>query len=218
MRRPSNGGCTFAEYADRPAPHARLLWRAGVDPGVVCARAAPTASDDPDGIDLAALAGALTIARGAGGHEYVALSDGWRRVRLDLVEGSLVGPERVKLVFELPGFADLPDRLSTLRRLFGLRVTGRFDPTLFPPPAGLPRRLETLRVADALHAGASYREIAAALFGAERVRREWRAPSDFLLSRVRRRVAEAKAMIAGGYRALLAEDGSSTPAHLTTRR
>jgi hypothetical protein len=42
------------------------------------------------------------------------------------------------------------------------------------------------------------------LFGEERVRAEWRGRSDYLLSRVRRRAAEAREMARGGWRALLA--------------
>lgn len=80
---------------------------------------------------------------------------------------------------------------------------GRFLEALFRPLAGLPHRLEALRVADALAADASYREIAVALYGEQRVRAEWHGRSDFLLSRVRRRAAEARRMEQGGYRVLL---------------
>lgn len=80
---------------------------------------------------------------------------------------------------------------------------GRFARLLFPDELGGPRRLETLRVGDAIAAGASYREMAIALYGEAVVREEWRGRSDFLMSRVRRRAAEARAMTAGGWRALL---------------
>lgn len=60
-----------------------------------------------------------------------------------------------------------------------------------------------LRVHDAIGRGASQREIGAALFGEERVARDWVGESDSLRSRVRRLVGEAHAMARGGYRQLM---------------
>lgn len=137
------------------------------------------------------------------GREHLALSDGRHRIRLDVAEGTLLGARRVRFHYDLSGFAGLELRLQAVQRLLGLWRHGRFRRILFPKPADLPRRLDVLRVADGLADGASYREIAMALFGEPRVRAEWNGPSDFLLSRVRRRVAEARRMTGGGYRALL---------------
>jgi hypothetical protein len=89
----------------------------------------------------------------------------------------------------------------TLRRTLGLWRNGRFTRMLYPPEPGLPRRLETLRVGDAIAAGASYREIAVAVYGEGLVRSKWKGRSDFLMSRVRRRAAEARSWRrAGGAR------------------
>jgi hypothetical protein len=87
--------------------------------------------------------------------------------------------------------------------MLGLWRTGRFAGTLYPTEPGLPRRLETLRIGDAIAAGASYREMAVALYGEESVRAEWKGRSDFLMSRIRRRASEARAMAAGGWRRLV---------------
>lgn len=67
----------------------------------------------------------------------------------------------------------------------------------------MPRLIAVLRVADALTTGASQREIATVLFGAEAVARDWNGRSDALRSRLRRLVREARTMAAGGYRQLL---------------
>lgn len=147
-----------------------------------------------------------TVARNDNGREYIALSDGWRRLRLDVVEGSIGDAAWVRLDYRLTGFQSLEPRLQTLRRLAGLRREGRFNARQFPAPAGLPRRLEALRVADGLRAGASYREVAEALFGEARVRADWRTRSDYLLSKIRRRAIEARHMLAGGYRSLFKGD------------
>lgn len=166
-------------------------------------RAEPVSAEDPDAFALARLAGRASLARGEDGCEHLLLSDGWRRLRLDVVEGTLLAAGPVRLHFELAGFSHLDARLLTIRRLLSLWRKGCFLAALFQPLAGLPHRLEALRVADALAAGASYREIAIALYGEQRVRTEWEGRSDFLLSRVRRRAAEARRMEKGGYRALL---------------
>jgi len=179
-----------------------LLWRADLDPTVVAVRAAPADADDPDGLDIGRLRALATIARADCGQEYLVLSDGWRRLRLDVVEGSLCESACVRLDYRLSGFLDLEPRLRTLHRLAALRRTGHFEPRLHPAASGLLRRLEALQVADGLGAGGSYREIAVALFGEARVRADWRTCSDYLLSRVRRRAAEARRMLSGGYRSL----------------
>lgn len=197
------GGSTFAERPDRPAPEARLLWTAEIDASVVPVRAAPIAGGHADAFELARLADRVSLARGEDGREHLVLSDGWRRLRLDVVEGTLLGQGSVRLEFELAGFARLEAKLLTVRRLLSLWRRGRFLGALFPPLAGLPHRLEALRVADARAAGAPNRDIAAALYGGQRVSAEWDGPSDFLLSRVRRRAAEARRMERGGWRALL---------------
>lgn len=197
------GGFTFAESPDCPAPAARLFWTAELDGSVVPVRAEPVAVRDPDAFELARFADCASLACGDDGREYLVLSDGWRRLRLDVVAGTLAGQGSVRLAFELAGFSHLDARLLTVRRLLSLWRKGRFLKVLFQPLAGLGHRLEALRVADALAAGASHREIAAALYGEQRVRAEWNGRSDFLLSRVRRRVAEARRMEQGGYRLLL---------------
>jgi hypothetical protein len=178
-----------------------LLWHADLDPFVLQVRAVPVEGSDPEAIDLARLARWATIVRG-GGREHLALSDGWHRIRIDVVEGTLVQEGPARLDYLVSGLTRVDAPVLTLRRMLGLWRTGRFARLLYPPEPGLPRRLETLRVGDAIAAGASYREMAVALYSEEQVRAEWRGRSDFLLSRVRRRAAEARAMAAGGWRSL----------------
>jgi hypothetical protein len=38
---PINGGCTFAEDPDLPAPRARVVWSAAVDPAIIPVVASP---------------------------------------------------------------------------------------------------------------------------------------------------------------------------------
>lgn len=206
-RTPGSSGCAFAEHAACPAPAARLLWHADLDPFVLQVRAVPVQGSDPEAIDLARLARWATVARG-GGHEHVSLSDGWHRIRIDVVEGTLVEEGPARLDYLLSGMTRIDAHVLTLRRVLGLWRSGQFSRTLYPCEPGLHRRIEALRVGDALHAGASYRDMAIALFGRDRVAADW-GGSDHLKSRVRRRAAEARAMAAGGWRDLLRSGGQS---------
>lgn len=137
------------------------------------------------------------------------LSDGYRRIRIDIEQGSLACGRPVLLRYAMQGFVGqrTEARLLPLRRLAGLLRTGRFLPALFPAERRVERLIDVLRVADALSAGASQREIAAVLFGSERISSDWRAVSDSLRSRVRRLAREARRMATGGYRGVMRGDG-----------
>lgn len=197
------GGCTFAEHPDLPAPEARLIWHADLDPGtlgVACVSAAPS---DPDSIRIDRIAPWLAIAIDETGREHAVLSDGWHHIRLDIEEGRLAGEEAVLLHYRLHGVASAEALLLPLRRFLGLCRHRRFARSLFPRDPRIDRGIQMLRVHDALGQGASQREIGVALFGDEQVTRDWVGESDSLRSRVRRLVHEARAMAGGGYRQLM---------------
>lgn len=69
-----------------------------------------------------------------------------------------------------------------------------------PPPAAL-LELHTLQALDATLAGASLREVAEGLFGADTVAADWHADGE-LRARVRRLVRRGTALMRGGYRCL----------------
>jgi hypothetical protein len=164
------------------------------------------AGPGPDIIEPSRLRPWLALVTDAQGREHAALSDGWRRIRIDVAEGSLAGERPLLLRYQLVGLATAERKLLPLRRLLGLCRTGRFAASLFPPDRRVVRWVEALRVHDALRAGASQREIAGALFGDARTSTEWRGASDSLRSRVQRLVRDARALAAGGFRGLLIRD------------
>ncbi len=166
-------GLHFRERPEQPAPQARLVWRSGFDRGVVAARAERTSPRDPDAVCLRRYAPWVTLVRDPAAGEHLVLSDGYHRIRVDIIEGSLLAGEAIRLHYILPGLAHLDIRLFTLRRLLGFWRHRRFLRALFPPSPDLPRRIEALRVGDARAAGASYRDIAIALVGEARVRAAW---------------------------------------------
>jgi len=200
---PCPGGCTFAECPDLPAPEARIIWHANLDPGTIGVAAFPADPSDPDSIHVAGIAPWLAIAVDPAGCEHAVLSDGWHHIRLDIEEGRLAGQDAVLLHYRLRGLASAETRLLPLRRFLDLCRHRRFARSLFPRDPRIDRGIEMLRVHDALEDGASQREIGMALFGDERIGHEWDGASDSLRSRVRRLVREARAMARGGYRQLM---------------
>lgn len=204
-----NGGFTFAERPEAEAPEARIIWRADLDPGTLNVTATPTVDGDPEGVDPAALAPFLTVAADTAGKEHAVLSDGLHHIRLDLDAGSLTTGSPVVFTFSLRGIAGSMARVLPLRRLLDLCRHRRFTASLFPYDPRIDRWILLLRVHDALCDGASQREIAIALYGADRVAREWSGRSDSLRSHTRRLIRDAQAMAQGGYRSLLT--GSTTP-------
>lgn len=201
--RRSAGGFTFAEDPRCAAPDARIIWHAELDPAILPVRVAPADPGDPDAIPMEVLSPWLTTVTGTCGRQHAVISDGYHHLRLDIEAGCLPTADAVVLDYLLRGVRSAQPRLLTLRRLLGLCRHGRFSRSLFPADPRMPRLIAVLRVADALTTGASQREIATVLFGAEAVARDWNGRSDALRSRLRRLVREARTMAAGGYRQLL---------------
>jgi hypothetical protein len=179
-----------------------VVWSALVDPSVVSCSAEPIASTSPDAFCLARLAIPATTIVSASGVEHVSISDGLRRIRLDVRTGTLFdGP--VRLHYRLAGFADAEPHLLTLQQLIALHRHGRFARGLHPRETKAERWVMMLRAHDLSAYGASQREIAGELFGCAAASTEWRARSDFLRLRIQRLLRDANAMISGGYLDLL---------------
>lgn len=134
--------------------------------------------------------------------EYVVLDDGFHRLRLDIIGGTIRdGP--VLPVFQVRGLTSIEPKLLTLSRIGLVARLGLRAAPLWPPERRMPRWIEMLRVHDAVQDGASQREIGSVLFGAERIADDWQSGSGSLRSHVRRVIKLGRAMAGGGYRGLL---------------
>lgn len=187
------------EDPDHAAPRARPMWTAEALDAVLAATAAPAAV--PGGTDLARLSRWSTAVRDNQATRLL-VSDGWRVVRLDLVEESACGsPVRLRILVD--GSPWLRSQILALRRLDSLLRNGRFVSTLHRPEPRARRLVLLLRAADALAAGTSQREIAAALLDPEARRPCWREDRPDLRLQAQRLVRDARRFREGAYRFLL---------------
>jgi hypothetical protein len=181
---------------------ARLLWDARYDASVLPVEALATARTEAGLFDPERLWPLATIITHTSGHEYVAFSDGYHRIRLDVIRGTMRdGP--VHLRYKLEGLAELEVKILTLRRLLALYRLGRFARNLHPLDRFAPRWVAALRAHDAVGQGASQREIAAVLYGEKSTVLGCEHGSDFLRLRVQRLIRMGRHMVAGGYLTLL---------------
>lgn len=196
------GVCTFAEAPIRPVTDACIFWRADWDTSVLAVETLPVQRGDGDAFDIRRFDRLATVLRCPDGHEHLLLSDGVHHLQMEVTAGSLLdGP--VRLRYELSGFKYIEAKALTLRRLLLLCRLGRFPNGLFPPERRARRWAMALQAHDAVQAGASHREIAAALFGEKVVKEDWCGRSDYLRLRVQRLVRTADKLVNGGHRDLL---------------
>lgn len=93
----------------------------------------------------------------------------------------------------------IAQRLHALECLNFLSGTGQLPARLFPSDPRRARLTIVLQALDGFLAGASQREIAVVLFGAQRVQADWSDPGDHLRDRVRRAIRRGRALMNGGY-------------------
>jgi hypothetical protein len=137
-----------------------------------------------------------------GGQEAAVISDGHRRIRIDVEHGTLLrGP--VHLTFVIEGVTGIDTKILTLRRLAALSRLGRFARGLYPRERFAPRWTMALRAHDAMRDGASQREFAMRLFDSPDTAVDWNEASNFRRLRVQRLVRMGRSMVQGGYRVLL---------------
>ena len=179
-----------------------MLWDVAVDPSVLPVAARPASRGDRDTFDLKVYSDIATAVVTPDGRECVSLSDGYRRIRIDVEQGTLLcGPVHLSSV--LIGLAGIDAKILTLRRLVALRHLGRFARGLHPSERLAPRWIMAVRACDAMRDDASQREFATVLFGGKGIGADWREASNFRRLRVQRLMRIGRSMTQGGYRALL---------------
>ena len=94
-------------------------------------------------------------------------------------------------------------RTASLRRLNDLLFSKTMRASLYPSEGRAPRLINVLIALDGWLSQCSQRDIALAMFGAERVKREWQDPRQNLRDQVRRAINYGQGLMKGGYRQFL---------------
>lgn len=192
----SIGGCNFALRPSRSARDEVVVWSAGTDTATIVLTALPACL--PDDGNLAPRLTTTTLPADVyGTHLLQPIGDrSLHLIRLPGVDTSAALAALVPL--DPSGSERLGPLDQLLRALLGQRV--RPDPRLTRQQR---RRLRhMLQACDGRESGANYRQIAAVLFGAERVAADpWK--SSALRDATMALVRDGRVMIAGGYRTLL---------------
>lgn len=187
-------GLAALEDPSLDARSARPVWHAECDPHVIVTAAAKGSLPRSELFDILRLGLFANVAIDAGGNEQWLLSDGRWLLRIDVVEGTLLGGPAL-LRYRLEGMAKLPPRLESLGQLVALESShARAGPPLRPERKAS-RWIAELRAADALGEGASQRQIAQHLFG-KAANSSWRVDNDAYRLRVQRLARTARARLA----------------------
>jgi len=128
-------------------------------------------------------------------------ADGLSWVRLhigDILVGDTIRDQPIGILLPLDG--DWPVRLGAADRLYHQLISRHADPPLTPQRRERLKR--ALRTVDGRQSGATYRAVATAFYGADRVAAEpWKTSS--LKAEIARLAAYGRMMIDHGYKQLL---------------
>jgi hypothetical protein len=183
---------------DLPAPDARPIWHRSIDPYVLTVEALGEGSKG-DHFPIETFGPMVILRICPCGMEHLLVTDGGRQIRLDIAGGTLIaGP---MLQYRIAGFTSARESARTLGQLLAFRKTGRLSRGRYLRPYSLSQRINELRVCDARREGATYKEVARALFENLVPETGWRI--DPVRSRIRRLRKAADMMAAGGWRSLL---------------
>jgi hypothetical protein len=180
-----------------------VFWDPAICPGVLPAVALPLrAARDGPVFRLGDLPGHITLLRHRLGSQHVLIETERCTIQLAVSGASVLKPVRL-LVDLLPERTRVRSHLDAMERLNRLWSVGRLSSRLPCDDTSNVRLRLVLQALDGWCAGASQREIAAALFGAARVRRAWGDPRGHLRDVVRRAIRRGRALMERDYRALL---------------
>ncbi len=142
------------------------------------------------------------LIQGSDGYQHVLFHCSGASMQLRISGASVLQPVHL-LTDAASHTADLKSRLRRLAQFKELRTTGRCEFAEPVPKARADRLRLVLQALDGFLEGATLREIAIALFGAERVERDWDDDHRHLKDRARRAVARGKWLMEGGYKTYL---------------
>jgi hypothetical protein len=202
--KPRFGVCPAFAAPDLPAPLAPVLWLAEYAHPMVHFAASHDGFDHERDFDIAQLPFAVHVHFDANGYQYVVLKSATHHVAC-LISGALVTAGPVRAHFTARSIAILSASLGDL----GIFVHAvlRQRPLI---AADLPGPVDRVHLRDAIiaidgeRAGATRREIATVIYGAEKVADEWNSDHGRMKAIIKRDVLRGRRLVAGGWRTMVA--------------
>lgn len=199
----SRWGCLFATAPDQDAVLASVFWVPDACSSVLRLTARPlTSLVDATPFKLSDIACPSVLLEFPEGPQHLLFRDEGRRLQLAFDGADVMKPVRL-VTNGAPDKNIAGAQLRSLHCFNDLRLSGRLYASHFRRTP-MPQRLRiALRVLDADLSGALQETIAANIFTSEYEAGRWHMPGQPLRDRVRRALYRARALMGGGYRALL---------------
>lgn len=193
--------CPFVS-PELPAPGAPVVWQPYGVVAALTAKAGPSEFAEDRDFALDQLSVRAHVHFDAAERQIVVLESDTYQITL-IVEGLLVTLGSVQLLFSSAGIHRLERHIATLQVLTHVLHKSKLaGPLMRPGPIDAVHYRNAIIAIDGELAGASRREIAAVIYGAE-VAQEW-SNSDRLKAMVKRDVRRGRRLLAGGWRELVA--------------
>jgi len=191
----------FGDAPEKGAAEAEIFWDNNLCFNVITLFAFPAGSlAGAAAVDVKKVSGLQKVLVTADGHCHLLFKIGSRSVQICLLGRSSARSVHL-LADAIVGLDLLSSGLKGIQDLNQL-LTGNVISSRYFSEVNDHRLRRILRAVDGRQAGASYREIAVVLFGANRVKRDW-SNGDHLKNHVRRLVKRGEALVGGGYRRFL---------------
>ncbi len=201
--KPNSGECVPFAAPNLPALEAPVVWLPALTHTLLHVDADCLGVDHNCDFDVRKLPFTVHVHFDADGTQHVVLEAPSFHVAL-VVTGSLVSMGPVRLQFASAGVCALDGHLDALGALahvlLGRRIYRAADR---PGDVDRSNLRDAIIALDGERAGASRREIATVIFGAERVAEEWREPNGAMKAVIKRNLLRGRRYVAGGYRAFI---------------
>lgn len=175
-----------------------FLWLPDVNPLVLVVEA-ETAATKTDAFTLHRCPLLKAVVHRDEDGQHLLFSDGRRHLQVAVTRGDALAG-LVCLRCQLSGRREFEIKPVLLQRLCCLHQRGRLLKSLYPPERRAQRWVRMLRAWDGRCAGASQRDIAAALFGHRAATADWESG---YRTRIQRLLLGARRMVHGGYLRIL---------------
>jgi hypothetical protein len=200
---PRDGACCAFEDPGRSALAAAVFWQPTVSAFAFPVEAVALSRGVRGCVlDIASLRCRTTCFTTPDGTRHILFAENGRWLQL-AVRGASDGDRLHLLTTAIIGPAHLARRVLLLRRLSGLVAHKTLEQVHFPPDPHSRRLGLIVQALDGRLAAASYREIAIALFGEQRVKADWTDTRGHLRDQVRRAIRRGFFLTRGGYLAYL---------------